>query len=117
MLAIIYSTCGHEFPAKQPIFKTCPTCKGLNQVGAEECQHCGHSFKANYVLTFGEALRTGAIVRGMDIGEAEVQEAEEIAANVRKRVLDSGDQTLINIIKILPEESWARLKNIMKSDE
>jgi superfamily II DNA or RNA helicase len=110
-------TCGHEFPAKQPIFKTCPTCKGLNKVGAEECQHCGHSFRANYVLTLDEALRTGAIVRGMDIGEAEVQEAEEIAANVRKRVLDSGDQTLINIIKILPEESWARLKNIMKSDE
>ena len=45
----------------------------------------------DFILTLDEALRTGAIVRGMDLDESEVQEGERIAEIVRGRVLRSGD--------------------------
>jgi len=65
------------------------------------------------VLTLDEALRAGAIIRGSDIEEDEVQLGEEMAAPVRKRILQSGDEQLVRILRILPEESFARLKGIL----
>jgi superfamily II DNA or RNA helicase len=106
-------TCGHEFPTAPPRFKPCGKCGGLNQMSAKKCQHCGEAFGANFVLTLDEALRAGAIVRGMDIEEDEVQEAEGMAGSFRKRVLTSGDEKLVRVIRQLPEESWARLKRLM----
>lgn len=58
-------------------------------------------------------MRAGAIVRGMDIAEEEVRDAEEIAPVVRSRILGSGDDRLIKIIQTLPDESWARLRTIL----
>ena len=52
----------------------------------------------------------------MDIDEADVLEAEELRDNVRRRLLKSGDEKLIYIVKQLPEESWASLKHILNSD-
>ena len=52
----------------------------------------------------------------MDIDEEEVREAEHIAPLVRNRILGSGDHRLIKIIQTLPDESWARLKNIFDTD-
>jgi len=49
----------------------------------------------------------------MDIEESEVQEAEEMASEVRRKILRSGDEKLLRILRVLPEESWARLKNIL----
>lgn len=106
-------TCGHEFPSAPPRFKSCDKCGGLNQVSAKKCQHCGQDFGTNFVLTLDEALRAGAIVRGMDIEEDEVQEAEGMASSFRKKVLTSGDEKLVRVIRQLPEESWARLKRLM----
>lgn len=106
------STCGHEFPKAAPKFKPCPDCGGLNPSSAKSCQHCGANFAADFTLTLDEALRTGAIVRGMDIEEQDVVEGEEMAENVRKVVMASGDQKLVNVIRQLPEESWARLKKL-----
>ena len=67
-------------------------------------------------LTLDEALRMGVIVRGIDIDEEETQEAEEIAPRLKSRVLQSGDARLIRLLNRLPEESWARLKNILGSE-
>ena len=110
-------TCGHEFPTAPPRFKPCGKCGGLNQMSAKTCQHCGEAFGANFVLTLDEALRAGAIVRGMDIEEEEVQEAEGMAGTFRKKVLASGDEKLVRVIRQLPEESWARLKRLMGEQE
>lgn len=49
----------------------------------------------------------------MDIDEEEVRHAEEIAPEVRNRVLRSGDQKLVRILRVLPDESWARLREIL----
>jgi ribosomal 50S subunit-associated protein YjgA (DUF615 family) len=68
-------------------------------------------------LTLEEALRTGAIVRGMDVSEEDVKEGEAIAGALRSRVLAKGDEKLIKFIQQLPEESWGKLKQILKDVE
>jgi superfamily II DNA or RNA helicase len=104
--------CGFEFPPKATRFKPCRKCGGMNVMTAKTCQHCGEGMGTDFVLTLDEALRAGAIVRGMDLDEEEVQEAEAIAGVLRKSVLASGDQNIVRLVKQLPEESWARLKKI-----
>jgi hypothetical protein len=69
---------------------------------------------AEFHLTLEEALRTGLIVRGMDIEEAQTREGEAMASAVRKKALESGDENILRVLRALPEESWARLKNILK---
>ena len=66
-------------------------------------------------MTLEEALRTGAIIRGMDIEEWEVQEAEGMADGVRDKILKSGDEKLLKFLRVLPQESWARLKQILNN--
>ena len=66
-------------------------------------------------MTLDEALRTGAIVRGMDLEEEEVKLGEEMAAPVREKILSSGDDQLVRILRVLPEESFARLKDILET--
>ena len=84
---------------------------------AKECQFCGESFQADFLLSLDEALRAGAIVRGMDVEEDDVQEGEAIAGTVRKLVMASGDEKLVKVIRQLPEESWARLKRLLSENE
>lgn len=110
-------TCGYEFPQAAPRFKPCSKCKGLNLMNAKTCQHCGAAFGTDFILTLDEALRAGAIVRGMDIDEEEVREAEAISGSLRKLVLESGDEKIVRLVKQLPEESWARLKRLMTNKE
>ena len=55
--------------------------------------------------------------RGMDIKEADVKEGERIAEPVRQKVLVSRDPTLVKIIRTLPDESFARLKEIFISSD
>jgi Helicase conserved C-terminal domain len=108
------SSCGHQFlRAGQPRFKSCTACSALNVNSAVSCHACGASFQMGFVLTLDEALRAGAIIRGIDIEEGEVQLGEEMAAPVRDRILRSGDEQLVRILRILPEESFARLKGIL----
>jgi superfamily II DNA or RNA helicase len=108
------SSCGHQFPRPgQQKFKNCPACSALNISSAMSCNSCGASFQVGFVLTLDEALRAGAIIRGLDIEEQEVQLGEEMAAPVRERILRSGDEQLVRILRILPEESFARLKGIL----
>jgi superfamily II DNA or RNA helicase len=105
--------CGYDFPKRQAAQRPCPDCGEMNSLGAKECQSCGAPFTAKFVLSLDEALRTGAIVRGMDIDEVDVQEGEAMADAVRKHMLESGDEKLIKLVRILPEESWARLRDIL----
>jgi superfamily II DNA or RNA helicase len=108
--------CGYEYSASGiDRFKTCSECGAKNPSGTTECNSCGASFSTSFSLSLDEALRTGAIVRGMDIEEEDVREGERIAQPVRERVLKSGDDTLVRIIRTLPDESFARLKNILAS--
>lgn len=111
--AITCEECGHEFPVRHTAFKTCEECQSLNPIGAETCQACGHSFRLEFQLTLNEALRVGAIVRGMDLDEEEVREGEENKVQILAQVLSSGDDALIKVIKQLPEESWGRLRRIL----
>lgn len=105
--------CGHEFPQPTPRFKPCPACDGLNVMNAKTCQHCGVSFAAEFKLTLDEALRAGAIVRGMDIDEVDVQEGEAMAEDFRRDAIASGDAKLVDMIRKLPEETWGRLRKLM----
>lgn len=109
--------CGHTFPVDPPRFKPCHACDGLNTMSAKACQHCGQSFGTNFILTLDEAIRAGAIVRGLDVDEDDVREGEAISENVRKLVVGSGDEKLLKVIRQLPEESWARLKRLMTDGE
>ena len=107
--------CGHEFPKAPERLKPCGDCGALNPMAAKACHTCGATFEQDFTLTLDEALRTGAIVRGIDIEEDEVQTAEDIAPVVRSRILRSGDQRLVRIIQTLPDESWARLRSILEA--
>jgi hypothetical protein len=53
----------------------------------------------------------------MDLDEDEVQEAERNSAYVKNLILNSGDEKIIKIIKLLPEESWSRLKTILEASQ
>jgi superfamily II DNA or RNA helicase len=106
-------SCGHEFPMVAPKIKPCSTCGALNAKSAPVCQACGAAFATSFTLTLDEALRTGAIVRGMDLDETEVRESEHLAPYIRRQILQSGDEKLVRILKTLPDESWARLRDIL----
>jgi superfamily II DNA or RNA helicase len=115
-LSITAKTCDfclYEFPKAPPKLKVCTHCGHENKLNAKVCEACGVKFGSDFVITLDEALRTGAIVRGMDIDEADVQEGEAMASTVRKMVMASGDEKLVKVIRQLPEESWARLKRLM----
>jgi superfamily II DNA or RNA helicase len=108
--------CGHEFASSTPNpprMKPCHECSALNMLSAEICTTCGASFGHRYTISLKEALRDGAIIRGMDLDEGEVKEGEEIAPGMRHRILKSGDEKLIQIVKLLPDESWGRLKGML----
>jgi superfamily II DNA or RNA helicase len=108
--------CGKEFPPRPESFKYCEECGALNLMSATECQECGHSFRTEFEITLNEALRLGAIVRGMDIEEEEVRDGEAHKAEILSNVLASGDDALIKVIKQLPEESWGRLRKILNRE-
>jgi len=106
--------CGYEFPRRVPRTKECPQCHAPNSLSAKKCESCGHSFVAQFHLTLEEALRTGVITRGMEIGEEDVREGEALAADVRAKILKSGDEHLLRLLKTFPEETFGRLKAILK---
>ena len=107
--------CGHEFPKPPPRVKHCPACGTDMPMGSKVCPGCGHDFQTNFNLTLDEALRTGAIIRGMDISEEEVAAGEAMAPQVRQAILKSGDERLIRLLKVMPEEVLGHLKAILDS--
>ena len=71
----------------------------------------------DFDITLNEALRLGAIVRGMDLDEDEVQEGERFGDEISDRALESGDDAIINMLNRLPKESYGRLARIMRPDQ
>jgi len=107
------NVCDHEFPVKPRQMKNCPKCDALNRLSASTCHSCSYSFQQEFKLTLEEAMRVGAIVRGIDMTEEEVMESEAMAPELRKLFLSSGDEKIIKILKTMPEESYSRLAAIM----
>jgi superfamily II DNA or RNA helicase len=106
--------CDAEFPVHRPRTKTCDACGSLNPLSAKDCQSCGEGFGHDFEISLSDALRVGAIIRGMDLDEEEVQEGEAVRDVFRKGVLGSGDDQLIKILKLLPEESYGRLARMFE---
>lgn len=111
------AACGHEFASAPPRLRTCDACGAPNSITAKECQSCGTSFVQGFELSLDDALRSGAIVRGMDLDEDEVREGESIASDFRRSVLEEGDAALIALLRKVPEESYGRLKRLLSSDD
>ena len=79
------SECDYEFPTSpRPGLKVCNKCGTLNSWSATKCINCGTSFRPEFSLSLKEALRSGAIVRGMDINEEDVKIGEKIGPEMRK---------------------------------
>jgi len=108
------SFCHYIFPERVSRTRECPECHSANPISAKKCVDCGHSFQAQFHLTLEEALRAGVIARGMDIDEAETREGEALAADVRAKILKSGDENLLRLLKTFPPETFGRLKQILK---
>ena len=66
-----------------------------------------------FTVTLREALRVGVIARGMEITEEDAVIGEDIADQVNRRILATGDERLINIIRVIPEEAYGQLAAIM----
>lgn len=105
--------CDEEFLVGHARQKVCGDCGSPNALGASECIACGRSFSQDFEVHLNDALRYGAIVRGMDVDEDEVVLGEQLAPQLVKKVLRSGDGFLINILKTVPEESYGRLARMM----
>ena len=109
--------CGHEFPERQPRYKICPNddCQALNPNHVKECQKCGTSFTNDFTIKLEDALRMGAIVRGMELSEDEVRESEQIAEQVRADIFSTGDEVLIRMTRKVPDECLARFRKILNN--
>ena len=101
--------CGHEFFEVSDQMKSCHHCGHLNDLKNEECDECGSKLKEEFIVELKNALRDGAIIRGMDLKEEEVKFGEEIGDSLIKDILSSGDDVLIKLLNKLPKESFARL--------
>ena len=108
----INEDCQHEFTVNNISYKRCDNCDHLNPSNATECMHCGEKFKNEFIISLDNALRHGVIVRGMDIDEKEVAISEDNAEDFRDAILMSGDEVLIKMLRLLPEESHSRLSKI-----
>ena len=101
--------CDTEFPLPRPRLKACAECEALNSISAEHCQECGESFGHKFTLHLTSALRVGGIVRGGDFEEEEFQEGEEIADEFREFAVRTGDQFILKLARVAPDESLGRL--------
>jgi hypothetical protein len=111
------SGCGHFFPKSLAVTgqrPTCPSCGVDVEEGDEACHACGHALTSVFTITLNEALRDGAIVRGIDLGEEEVQRAEKLAPQLKNLILRSGDTVLIRLLQQIPEESLVRVTDFAR---
>ena len=103
--------------------KKCPKCEKECNLSAKICDFCNFEFTQNsslikkknldFELTLEKALRMGGIARQMDITENEVLDSEKNYSKIRKEILESGDARMIEALKIFPDESLIKLKNLL----
>ncbi|UZK67847.1 DEAD/DEAH box helicase family protein [Sphingomonas sp. M1-B02] len=111
--AVECEKCGEPFPMPVPRFQTCASCDELTPAAASACQGCGTKFEQAYTVTLREALRDGAISRGVRLQEDELAGLDTNAERVRTAVLQSGDDALIRVMRTVPEECLGRLRRIL----
>ncbi len=110
------NNCGHEFPTKiNTRLKNCDNCRHQNTFNADVCVNCGHKFNQNFALTLKEALREGAIIRGIEVSEEEVRAGERLAKSLKKEMLRQGDDVFVEILKKVPDEAIARFINVAET--
>ena len=102
--------CGYIFPPRAKKTLPCSACGHENNIGAEFCDYCGESLIQEFSLSLEEALRDGVITRGIVIEEEELTACEPALRVVREMILKSGDAHLVELMRIIPTESIARLK-------
>lgn len=96
--------CGHRFPERTVNFRTCDDCGHKNPVQAEVCSACGTSFIGHYDITVRQALRSGVISRGIDIGEEDVVRAESEAPLLHERLRSVGSDEVARLVSLIPKE-------------
>ena len=112
------SECGHQFSTNKsfgPSFVTCGNCGEKNSSHSKNCFNCGESLEPSFDITLSEALRDGAISRGIELNEDEVKEGEEIFNQKRDLIFQSGDEVLIEMMRKLPPEALARFNKIINN--
>ncbi|MCB4435548.1 DEAD/DEAH box helicase family protein [Alteromonas sp. McT4-15] len=110
--------CAEPFEGRKPeppATVSCPACGEKTPKNKRNCTHCGENLSAEFVLSLKEAMRSGVIVRGMDINEEDAVKGAEIAEGLRGKLLTSGDSKLVDIVRQLPDESWGRLAQMMEN--
>ena len=101
--------CEHIDIARSLLGVDCESCDGKGISQDDECDECGSKLKQEFIVELKNALRDGAIIRGMDLKEEEVKFGEAIGASLINDILSSGDDVLIKLLNKLPKESFARL--------
>ena len=98
--------CGHEFPEKEFSTKKCinDECDIMNDRHAEECISCGTSFRKEFIVSLTSAERMGVIARGARISEENTRISELMYKGYRKDILESGNENMIRVLKIIPDE-------------
>jgi hypothetical protein len=107
------SGCGHEFPKAPPRARPCPGCDEKVPLGARNCGGCGQDMNSNFVIRLEDAMRDGVITGGSVISEEATREGEDLAGPLRERILQSGDASLIRLIRVLTPESMGHLKRLL----
>ena len=111
------SECGHVFTKTKQKYKSCPECEALNTLSAKSCDNCGKKFGHNFTIGLDEALRLGAIIRGEDIDESDVREAEKIYPEIRKNALEANSAAFLKILQQVPEEMMTRFIKIVEESK
>ncbi len=113
--ASVCDVCGYKFEVMSLEHNTvtCDKCGAKNSKYSKECFNCGESFEQLFSISLREALRDGAISRGIKLNEDEVKLGEELYQKKKDLILQSGDAVLIDMIDKLPPEVFGRLKKIM----
>lgn len=70
--------CGLEFQPRETTFWSCE-CGAFNRLSDQTCNNCGVELTSHFRITLAEAARDGVISRGVDVAEADVVEAENLA--------------------------------------
>ena len=77
--------CDEEFPIGEARQKPCHECGSPNPLGVQSCVACGASFTQDFTVQLNDALRHGAIVRGMEVDEEEVALGEQMAPELERK--------------------------------
>lgn len=110
------SDCGHEFPQRRMVFRSCEECGQHNPAHLEFCQHCGLPMIGRYEVSVSEALRDGVITRGIDIDEREVLQSEAEATLLRERLKLLGDDKVAHFISQIPKELLPAIRRLFSEE-